>query len=187
MDDGIIQVSAVLVIDKGILAAVNDGLVVFCVTVIAIRIFHCQLQGTSAAFDRAAVVDRAVAGIIIAVIAIFQHSLVGRAVGHTPADVQRRAEDDNRLCRVAPAVADVIKAQHRVLYAAIIVKAIIRAVQRGILDRAGFLIVHILGGVQGAGKGAVVFNRKFYCTGVVFHLIKVQHSVLLDDQGGDSF
>ena len=125
MDDGIIQVDAVLVIDKGILAAVNSGLVVFCVTVIAIRVFHCQLQGASAVFDRAAVVDRAIAGIIIAVIAIFQHSLVGRAVGHTPADVQRRTEDDNGLCRVAPAVADVIKAQHSVLHAAVIVKAIL--------------------------------------------------------------
>jgi len=125
MDDGIIQVDAVLVIDKGILAAVNGGLVVFCVTVIAIRIFHCQLQGASAVFDRAAVVDRAIAGIIIAVIAVLQHGLVGRAVGHTPADVQRRTEDDNGLCRVAPAVADVIKAQHSVLHAAVIVKAIL--------------------------------------------------------------
>ena len=184
MDDGIIQVDAVLVIDKGILAAVNGGLAVLCVTVIAIRIIHCQLQGASAVFDRAAVVDRAIAGIIIAVIAVPQHSLVGRAVGHTPADVQRRTEDDNRLCRVAPAVANVIKAQHSVLHAAVIIKAILQTVQRGVLDRAGFLVVHILGGVQGAGKGAVVFNRKLYGSRVVFHLVKVQFRTLLNGQDG---
>ena len=184
MDSGIIQVDAVLVINKGILAAVNNGLVVFCVTVIAIRVFHCQLQGTSAVFDRAAVVDRAIAGITFAVIAILQHGLIGRAVGYTPADVQRRTEDDNGLCRVAPAVADVIKAQHSVLHAAVIIKAILQTVQRGVLDRAGFLVVHILGGVQGPGKGAVVFNRKLYGSRVVFHLVKVQFRPLLNGQDG---
>ena len=42
-----------------------------------------------------------------------------------------------------------------------------------------------LGGVQRTAEGAVVFNRKFYCTGLICYLVEVQHSVLLNGQGGD--
>ena len=187
VDDGVILKDAALIIDNGALAAVNDGLVGLCIAVIAGRIFHWQLQGALTVFDRAAVADHGSAGVTGAVIAAVQYSPIGSHVGQQPAgDIQRRVADDSGLCRVAPAVADVSKAQHRLLHKAVIVKAL-RAVQLGIRDDAALPIVHIPVGVQCTTEGAVVFNRKFYCTGLICHLFEVQHSALLDGQGGDSF
>ena len=187
VDGGVILDDAALVIDDGILAAVNNGLVGLCIAVIASRIFHRQLQGAFAVLDRAAVADHGSAGVTGAVIAAVQYSLIGSHVGQQPAgDIQRRVANGSGLCRVAPAVADVVKAQHRILHKAVIVKAL-RAVQRGVLDSTALLVVHILGGVQRTAEGAVVFDCKFYCTGVVFHLVKVQRGASLDDQGRDSF
>ena len=184
VDGGVILDDAALVIDNGVLAAVNNGLVGLCIAVIASRIFHRQLQGAFAVLDRAAVADHGSAGVTGAVIAAVQYSLIGSHVGQQPAgDIQRRVANGSGLCRVAPAVADVVKAQHRILHKAVIVKALL-AVQRGVLDRAGFLVVHILGGVQGPGKGAVIFNRKIYGSRVVFHLVKVQFRSLLNGQDG---
>ena len=189
VDGGVALNNAALVINNGILAAVNDGLVVFCVAVIAGRIFHHQLQGAFAVFDRAAVADGGSAGIIGTVIAAVQHSLVGRAVGQQPAvadNIQRRVADNSGLRRFAPAVADVFNAQHRVLHKAVVVK-VVQLVQRGVADRAALPVVHIqVGfqlGFQRAGKDAVVFNRKFHRTGLICHLVEVQRGVLLDDQG----
>ena len=185
VDDGVILNDAALIIDNGALAAVNDGLVGLCVAVIAGRIFHRQLQGVLAVFDRAAVFDHGSAGVTGAVIAAVQHSLIGSHVDYRiSGNIQRRVADGSGLRRVAPAVADVVKAQHRILHKAVIVKAL-RAVQLGIRDDAALPIVHIPGGVQRTAEGAVVFDCKFYCTGLICHLVEVQHSVLLDGQGGD--
>ena len=185
MDGGAALNDAALIIDNGALAAVNDGLVGLCVAVIAGRIFHRQLQGVLAVFDRAAVADHGSAGVTGAVIAAVQHSLIGSHVDYRiSGNIQRRVADGSGLRRVAPAVADVTNAQHRILHKAVIVKAL-RAVQRGIRDDAALPIVHIPGGVQRTAEGAVVFNCKFYCTGFICHLAEVQHSVLLDGQGGD--
>ena len=188
MDGGAALNDAALVIDDGILAAVNDGLVVFCVAVIAGRVFHHQLQGAFAVFDRAAVADGGSAGIIGAVIAAVQYSLVGRAVGQQPAvadNIQRRVADNSGLRRFAPAVADVFNAQHRVLHKAVVVK-VVQPVQRGVLDGTALFVVHIQVSCQlifqRAGKDAVVFNRKFHRTGLICHLVEVQRGVLLDDQ-----
>ena len=180
VDDGVILNDAALIIDNGALAAVNDGLVTR-----ASRIFHWQLQGALTVFDRAAVADHGSAGVTGAVIAAVQHSLIGSHVDYRiSGNIQRRVADGSGLRRVAPAVADVVKAQHRILHKAVIVKAL-RAVQLGIRDDAALPIVHIPGGVQRTAEGAVVFNRKFYCTGLICHLVEVQHSALLDGQGGD--
>ena len=99
-------------------------------------------------------------------------------------NIQRRVADGSGLRRFAPAVADVSKAQHRILHKAVIVKAL-RAVQLGIRDDAALPIVHIPGGIQCAAEGAVVFNRKFCRTGFICHLVEVYRSVFLDGQGGD--
>ena len=185
VDDGVILNDAALIIDNGVLAAVNDRLVGLCIAVTAGRIFHWQLQGVLAVFDRAAVFDHGSAGVTGAVIAAVQHSLIGSHVDYRiSGNIQRRVADGSGLRRVAPTVADVVKAQHRILHKAVIIKAL-RAVQLGIRDDAALPIVHIPGGVQRTAEGAVVFNRKFYCTGLICHLFEVQHSALLDGQGGD--
>ena len=68
VDGGAILDDTALVINRGVLAAVNGGLVTR-----ASRIFHRQLQGALAVFDCVAVLDYGSAGIIIAVIAAVQH------------------------------------------------------------------------------------------------------------------